>query len=63
MEKGIESNYEEILENIKFRDHNDKTSDVAPLRQAEDAIYVDSTHLSIEEVVEKISGIIQEKRR
>ena len=62
MEKGIESNYEEILENIKFRDHNDKTSDVAPLRQAEDAIYVDSTHLTIEEVVDKISKIIEEKK-
>ena len=60
MEKGIESNYEEILENIKFRDHNDKTSDVAPLKQAEDAIYVDSTHLTIEEVVDKISKIIEE---
>ena len=62
MEKGIESNYEEILENIKFRDHNDKTSDVAPLKQAEDAIYVDSTHLTIEEVVDKISKIIEEKK-
>lgn len=62
MEKGIESNYEEILENIKFRDHNDKTSDVAPLRQAEDAIYVDSTNLTIDEVVDKISKIIEEKK-
>ena len=62
MEKGIESNYEEILENIKFRDHNDKTSDVAPLKQAEDAIYVDSTYLTIDEVVDKISKIIEEKK-
>ena len=46
-EKGIESTYEEILENIKFRDNNDKTSDVAPLKQAEDAIYVDTTNLKI----------------
>ena len=57
-EKGIESNYEEILENIKFRDHNDKTSSVAPLKQAEDAIYIDSSNLSIEEVTEKIIEII-----
>ena len=62
IEKGIESNYEEILENIKFRDHNDKTSDVAPLKQAEDAIYVDSTYLTIDEVVDKISKIIEEKK-
>ena len=57
-EKGIESNYEEILENIKFRDHNDKTSNVAPLKKAEDAIYVDTSNLTIEEVTKKIVEII-----
>lgn len=61
-EKGIESNYDEILENIKFRDNNDKTSPVAPLKQAEDAIYIDSSNLSIEEVVNKIVEIIKYKR-
>lgn len=54
--------YEEILANIKFRDNNDKTSPVAPLKQAEDAIYVDTTSMTIEEVVEKISHIIENKR-
>ena len=58
-EKAIESTYEEILENIKFRDNNDKTSDVAPLKQAEDAIYVDTTNLKISEVVDKICEIIE----
>lgn len=62
-EKGIESSYEEILENIKFRDNNDKTSKVAPLKQAEDAIYVDTTTMSIDEVVEKIIQIIKERRK
>ena len=61
-EKGIVSNYEEILQNIKFRDNNDKTSTVAPLKQAEDAIYIDSSNLSIEEVVNKIIKIIEDKR-
>lgn len=60
-EKGIESSYKEILENIKFRDYNDKTSKVAPLKQAEDAIYIDSTNMTIEEVVDKIVGIIKER--
>ena len=58
-EKGINIPYEEILENIKFRDYNDKTSSVAPLKQAEDAIYIDSTNLSIEQVVDKIVNIIE----
>ena len=62
-EKGIEIPYEEILKNIQFRDHNDKMSNVAPLKQAEDAIYIDSTNMTIDEVVEKISQIINEKRK
>jgi cytidylate kinase len=56
-EKGIDIPYEEILKNIIFRDNNDKTSNVAPLKQAEDAIYLDSTNLTIEEVVDKIEQI------
>ena len=58
-EKGISATYEEVLENIKFRDNNDKTSKVAPLKQAEDAIYVDTTNLEIPAVVEKICKIIE----
>lgn len=59
-ELGIDIPYEEILENIKFRDHNDKTSDVAPLKQADDAILVDSTYMTIEEVAQRIMNIIKE---
>ncbi len=62
-EKGIVSSYDEILANILFRDNNDKTSSVAPLKQAEDAIYVDTTSLTIEEVTEKIIEIILGKKR
>lgn len=62
LEKGLENvSYEEILENIKFRDHNDKTSDVAPLKKAEDAILVDSTTMTIEEVKNRVEEIIKEK--
>lgn len=61
-EKGIESSYEEVLENIKDRDKRDSTREIAPLKKADDAIYVDSTNLNIEQVVEKIIGIINEKK-
>ena len=61
-EKAIDIPYDEILKNIKFRDNNDKTSNVAPLKQAEDAIYIDSTNMSIDEVVEEIVNIIKKKR-
>ena len=61
-EKGIDMSYEEILENIKFRDNNDKTSLVAPLKQAEDAVYVDTTNLTIDKVVDKIEEIKLSKK-
>ena len=61
-EKGIEIPYEEILANIKFRDYNDKTSKVAPLKQAEDTIYIDSTNMTIDEVVEEIIKEIEKER-
>ena len=61
-EKGIETTYEEVLESIKERHRLETEREVAPFVQAEDAIYVDSTNLTIEEVVEKIANIIEEKR-
>ena len=61
-EKGIETTYEEVLESIKERHRLETERKVAPFVQAEDAIYVDSTNLTIEEVVEKIANIIEEKR-
>ncbi|MCI8482022.1 MAG: (d)CMP kinase [Clostridia bacterium] len=62
IENGLDIPYEEILENIKFRDNNDKTSLIAPLKKAEDAIYIDGTDMTIEETKEKIKAIIIEKR-
>lgn len=58
-EKGIECSYEEVLKNIMDRDKRDSTREVAPLKQAEDAIYIDSSDMTIEEVVEKIVEIIK----
>ena len=63
LEKGISTTYEEVLENVKFRDHNDKTSNVGPLKIAEDAVIVDSTDLTIEEVVETIKKIVEKKEK
>lgn len=61
-EKGINIPYEEILESVKNRDYIDSHREIAPLKQAEDAIYIDSTNMSIEEVVEEIVNIIKKKR-
>ena len=57
--KGIESTFEEILENIKKRDYNDMHKEVGSLTRTEDSIYIDSTNLSVDEVVEKIKNMIE----
>ena len=44
-ELGIEMHYEEILENIKKRDENDKAKPIGALKQAEDAVYIDSSNM------------------
>lgn len=62
MEKGIEITYEEVLKNIQNRDNNDKNKEIGALKIADDAIYIDTTNLTIEEVKEKIKKIICEKR-
>lgn len=62
-EKGINIPYDEILDNIIKRDENDKNSDVAPLKQAEDAIYIDSTNMSVKEVEDEVIRLIQEKKK
>lgn len=62
IENGITTGYEEILANVKERDYIDSHREISPLRQAEDAIYVDSTHMTIEEVVSEIERIILSKK-
>ena len=62
IEKGINDvTYEEILANVIMRDTNDKTSSVAPLKKADDAIVIDSTNMSIDEVANKVIDLIKEK--
>lgn len=56
-EKGIACDYDEIAKDIKERDERDMSRETAPLRQAEDAVLVDSSEMSIEEVVERICGL------
>lgn len=60
-EKGLTTSYEEVLKSIKDRDQKDSTREIAPLRKAEDAIYIDSTNMTIEKVTEEIVKIVKEK--
>ncbi|WP_078576889.1 (d)CMP kinase [Salipaludibacillus agaradhaerens] len=59
--KGMSSDFVKLKEDIAKRDQIDSERDVAPLKQAEDAIVLDSTSMSIEEVVENIYGVIVER--
>lgn len=61
LEKGIETTYEEVLESIKERHKLETERDIAPFVKAEDAVVVDSTNMSIDEVVDTVLKIIDEK--
>ncbi len=61
MEKGIELPYEEVLEDIKARDFKDSHREIAPLKKSDDAIEIDTTNMSIPEVVDTIINIIDRK--
>ena len=60
--KGSTEPFEQVLEEVKARDKQDMNRPVEPLRQAEDAVLVDSTELSFDEVVDAIIAIVEEKR-
>lgn len=53
--QGLEADYNEILSFIKKRDYQDSTRKINPLKKADDAVYLDSTNLSQDQVVEKIT--------
>lgn len=57
--KGMTTSLEELTEDMKRRDHLDSTRTISPLKKADDAIVLDSTHLEIDEVVKRILGIIE----
>lgn len=61
IKKGLDVNYNTILEDIIKRDNYDSNREVDPLRKAEDALEIDSTNLSIIEVTNKISEIIRKQ--
>ena len=56
-EKGVSCNLEEIAHDIEERDTRDMNREIAPLKQAEDAVYVDSSDMSIDEVVSAIKSL------
>jgi cytidylate kinase len=57
-EKGIDADIKAIEKDIEERDHRDMTREFAPLKKAEDAVLVDSSDMTIDEVVDTIKSLI-----
>ena len=60
-EKGDPSTYEEVLEDIKQRDYNDTHRETAPLKKADDAVEVNTTKLDLQQSIDEICRVINEK--
>ncbi len=60
--KGLDVNFRALLANLEERDARDKARAVSPLVPAEDALIIDSTNLSIEEVLEKVLSEVEARQ-
>ncbi len=61
LEKGMDVNYDDIYKDIETRDYNDSHRDIAPLKPAEDSIIFDTTGNTLQESIDKIMAIINER--
>ena len=59
--RGTPEPYEKVLADIQQRDYNDTHRSAAPLRQAEDAVLVDTTHLSFDGSLQAVEALIRER--
>ncbi len=62
MEKGIDVNIQQITREIEERDRRDKERKTAPLAQAEDALYIESSALTIDEVIAQVLSLVAQRR-
>jgi cytidylate kinase len=61
-QKGINQDYNQVLKDIIERDHNDSSRDFAPLKRAKDAVLIDTTGKTINEVITEIESLVQARR-
>lgn len=61
--KNIECTYEDVLEDMRKRDENDRNKEIGALKIADDAIVIDSTNLTQDEVVKKIKKLIKKEKK
>ncbi|MBQ3182009.1 MAG: (d)CMP kinase [Clostridia bacterium] len=63
IEKGMDVELSSVLADIKQRDHQDSTREASPLKQADDAVLLDTSELSFNESVKRVLSIINNKRK
>ena len=59
--KGVETDFDSVLRDIEYRDYQDTHRDIAPLRQAEDAVLLDTSELDFAQSLKALVGIVREK--
>lgn len=60
-QKGMSASFDEVLRDIEYRDRQDSEREFAPLKQAEDAVLLDSSDMPPEQTVESLVSLIKEK--
>ena len=61
IEKGQKVEFDDVLKDVIQRDYNDSHRDISPLKQADDAVLLDTSYLNLEESIDKAIDIIKEK--
>ena len=61
LEKGTETTFYDVLEDMKKRDHDDMTRETAPLKRADDAVLADTSGLSLEESFDLLRNIVKDR--
>ena len=61
--KGSDVEYKDVYEDLIKRDYNDSHRETAPLKPAEDSVFIDSSDFDFEQTVEKVIGVIEEKTK
>ena len=59
--KGRDVSFEDVLSDLEKRDYNDTHRESAPLKQAEDAVLLDTSELSFEQTIDRVTALIKEK--
>lgn len=62
IEKGVETDFEAVKADMEYRDKNDSGREFAPLKPAEDSVFLDNTHLTIDEAVNRICELANSRK-